>query len=66
MALAAKTLAKPLVAFVIAGNAAWVVGSVAVVLMFEVTALGLAFIVAQAAAVLVLAVLEWRARGRIY
>ncbi len=65
MALAAKTLAKPLVAFVIVGNAAWVIASIAVVLMLEVTTLGLAFIVAQAAAVLVLAVLEWRARGQI-
>ncbi|MBC8024546.1 MAG: hypothetical protein H7Y89_01015 [Steroidobacteraceae bacterium] len=66
MALAAKTLAKALVAIVIAGNTAWVIGSVAVVLMFEVTTLGLGFIVAQAAAVLTLAVLEWRARGQVY
>jgi hypothetical protein len=65
MALAAKTLAKPLVVVVIAGNVAWVVASVAVVWMFEMSALGLAFAVAQAAAVLVLAVLEWRARGQI-
>lgn len=66
MALAAKTLAKPLVASVIAGNAAWVVASVSWLLIFEVTTLGLAFIVAQAVAVSILAVLEWRARGRIH
>jgi hypothetical protein len=42
-----------------------VVASFAVVWMFEMSALGLAFAVAQAAAVLVLAVLEWRARGQI-
>ena len=65
MALAAKTLAKPLVAMVIAGNAAWVVASVALLPMFEVTTLGIAFILAQAVVVSGLAVLEWRARGRI-
>jgi hypothetical protein len=66
MALAAKTLSKPLVAIVVAGNVAWVIMSVAVVLMFEVTMLGLAFSVGQAVVVLLLAVLEWRARGQIY
>jgi hypothetical protein len=62
MALAAKTLAKPLASTVIAGNLAWVVASVGVVSMFDVTTLGLAFVLAQAAAVLALAMLEWRAR----
>jgi hypothetical protein len=65
MALAAKTLAKPLVAVVIAGNAAWVVASVGVLMMLDVTALGLVFIVAQAVVVSILAVLEWRAQGQI-
>jgi hypothetical protein len=62
MALAAKTLMKPLVSVVIAGNLAWIVASVAVGLMFAVTTLGFVFVVAQAAAVLALAMLEWRAR----
>lgn len=66
MALAAKTLAKPLVAIVIAGNVAWVFASLAVVLLFEVTTLGLAFLGAQAVAVSILALQEWRARDRVY
>jgi hypothetical protein len=61
MVLAARTLAKPLVGLVIAGNVAWIAGSVAVALRFEVTGLGIAFITAQAAAVAALVVLEWRA-----
>jgi hypothetical protein len=66
MTLAAKTLAKPLVAMVIAGNVAWVVASIALLSMFEVTTLGVAFVLAQAVAVSALAVLEWRARGQIW
>jgi hypothetical protein len=61
MALAAKSLAKPLVWLVIGGNAAWIAGSIAVTWMFELTGLGLAVVTLQAAAVALLAALEWRA-----
>jgi hypothetical protein len=44
---------------VIAGNAAWILGSVAVLLVASPTALGYAFIIAQAIAVAVLAELEY-------
>jgi hypothetical protein len=66
MALAARTLAKPLVWLVVAGNAAWIAASIAVTWMFAPTAMGLAFVTVQAAAVGVLATMEWRAsRGSI-
>jgi hypothetical protein len=61
MALAAKTLARPLVLLVVAGNVAWIAASIAVTWMFELTAMGLAFVTIQAAAVGVLATVEWRA-----
>jgi hypothetical protein len=61
MALAAKTLARPLVWLVIGGNAAWVAASIAVTWMFALTAPGLTFVTIQAAAVALLATLEWRA-----
>lgn len=44
---------------VIAGNIAWVAGSVAVLALFPVSALGTAFVLAQAVVVAVLAELEW-------
>jgi hypothetical protein len=43
---------------VVAGNAAWILGSVAVLLLTSPTALGYAFVIAQAIAVAVLAELE--------
>jgi hypothetical protein len=46
---------------VIAGNAAWVLASIGVLLMFDLTALGIAFVVVQAAVVLGLLVIERRA-----
>jgi hypothetical protein len=61
MALAAKNLSKPLVWFVIGGNAAWIVASIAVSRIFELTGIGLAFVTLQAAAIAVLVALEWRA-----
>jgi hypothetical protein len=61
MWLAVRTEATPLVWAVILGNLAWVAGSVIVAFAFEPTAIGLAFIVAQALFVGVLALLEWRA-----
>jgi hypothetical protein len=62
MLIAARKLSAPLVGVVIAGNAAWVVASVIVAFALEPTGLGVAFVLAQAAAVLVLLILEWRAR----
>jgi hypothetical protein len=46
---------------VVAGNAAWIAGSVVVLLVTSPTALGYAFVIAQAAAVAVLAELEYMA-----
>jgi hypothetical protein len=62
MLIAARKLSAPLVGVVIAGNAAWVVASVIVAFALEPTGFGVAFVLAQAAAVLVLLVLEWKAR----
>jgi hypothetical protein len=61
MLLAARTLSKPLVALVVAGNFAWAAGSVAVALAFETTVFGLVFMLAQALLVAALGVLEMRA-----
>lgn len=61
MALAAKTLAKPLSWLVVAGNLAWIGASIAVAWMFDLTGIGLAFLTAQAAAVGIIATGEWRA-----
>jgi hypothetical protein len=55
------TAPAPLVWLVVLGNAGWVVGSIAVLILAQPTTLGFAFVVAQAAAVAVLTVLEWRA-----
>lgn len=60
MAIAAMTLNRHLVRVVIAGNVAWVAASVAVLVLYEVTGLGAAFVLGQAVAVTVLAFLEWR------
>lgn len=61
MFIAARTLATPLVWVVILGNLAWALASVAVAFVFEPTAFGLAFTLAQGAAVALLGYLEWRA-----
>jgi hypothetical protein len=62
MLIAARKLSAPLVGVVIAGNAAWVVASVIVAFALEPTGFGVTFVLAQAAAVLVLLILEWKAR----
>lgn len=51
----------PVVWLIIGGNALWVLGSALVVLWFAPTPLGMAFLLAQAAVVAVLLVLEKRA-----
>ncbi len=61
MVMAARKLSTPLVWLVIAGNVAWAAASVVVAFAFEPTALGLAFVLAQAAVVAALGILEWRA-----
>jgi hypothetical protein len=61
MALAAQRLAKPLVWLVVVGNLAWIAASIAVAWMFALTGTGLVFVTLQAAAVAVLATVEWRA-----
>lgn len=63
MALLSRRQSAPvaLVWLVILGNAGWVVGSLAVLVLTTPTALGVAFVIAQAAAVAVLTVLEYRA-----
>jgi hypothetical protein len=58
MVLAAATLSTWLVRLVIAGNVAWIVASAAVLYVFSLSALGVAFVIVQAAAVAVLAALE--------
>lgn len=61
MVLTARTLAKPLVWTVVAGNFAWAIGSIVVAFALEPTAIGFAFIVAQALVVAALGWLEGRA-----
>ena len=63
MALAARTLAKPLAWMVIAGNVGWALASVVVAFEFDTTSFGLAFVLAQAALVAALGWMEWRALG---
>lgn len=59
-----ETAPAALVGLVVLGNAGWVAGSLAVLVATRATALGVAFVLVQAAAVAVLTVLEWRgARG---
>ncbi|MBX3637407.1 MAG: hypothetical protein KF683_18720 [Rubrivivax sp.] len=63
MALAARQRppASALVGLIVAGNLAWAVASGVVVAVADgLTAFGTAFVLLQAAAVLVLAALEWR------
>ena len=50
----------PMVLLGIVGNLAWVAASVAVIMMMQPTPIGIAFVAAQAAAVLLLAALEYR------
>lgn len=62
MAWAARQASPPAwaTALVVWGNLGWVVASVAVLFVYG-NPLGVAFVLAQAAAVAVLALLEWRA-----
>lgn len=62
MFLAARKTAPLLVWTIILGNVAWVLASIAVVFAFDVTGLGVAFVLAQAIAVLVLTVLELKTK----
>ena len=62
MVMAARSLSAPLVWLVILGNIGWAVASVVVAFAFEPTAFGLVFVLAQAAVVAALGVMEWRAR----
>ncbi len=55
---------RPLARLVVAGNAAWILGSVAVLLLTSPTALGYAFVIAQALAVAALAELEYLGLSR--
>lgn len=64
MLAAAFTLAPRLVWAVIIGNVAWVVASLAVVATVPLTGLGVAMVIGQAAAVALLAALEFLALGR--
>lgn len=51
------------VPLILAGNLAWVLASVALLVAFRPTVLGVAFVLLQGLAVLALAGLEWRAAG---
>jgi hypothetical protein len=62
MLFAARKPTQALVRMVMLGNAAWAAASVLFVFALAPTALGIAFLLAQAAAVLVLLTLEWKAR----
>ena len=62
MLLASRTRSAPLVWLVVMGNFAWAAASVAVVFAMEPTSIGVVVTLAQAAAVALLGVLEWRAR----
>lgn len=56
-----RALNRPLLLVAVMGNAAWVAGSLAVLAVTSPSTLGYAFVLAQAAAVAGLAVLEARA-----
>ena len=56
---------RALAGLVVAGNVAWAAASVAVCLLVMPTVLGEALVLAQAAAVAVLAALEWRGLRRL-
>lgn len=60
MALAAARPARPLVLLVVAGNVLWIIASIAVLAVATPTVLGGMIVIAQAAAVAVLAWLEAR------
>ncbi len=60
-----ETAPAPLVWLVVLGNAGWVAGSLAVLVLTAPTALGIAFVAAQAGAVAVLTVLEYRGLTRV-
>src|SRR5262249_60388502 len=62
MLLAASKPSTTLVRMVMLGNVAWVLASVMLVFALEPNALGVAFLLVQAAAVTVLLALEWRLR----
>lgn len=62
MAGAARTQARGLVWIVILGNFAWALASVAVAVTFTLTAIGMVFVLVQAAVVAGLGWLELRAR----
>lgn len=61
MFIAMRTLKTPLVWTVILGNFAWVAASLWVAFALEPSALGMVFVLAQAAFVAVLGILEMRA-----
>lgn len=61
MLLAARTPSRPLVWLVIFGNLAWAAGSLVVAFALTPTTPGLFAILAQAAAVALLGLMEWRA-----
>ena len=65
MFVASRTLAAFLVWTVIVGNFAWAAASIVVAFVFEPTALGFAFVLAQAAVVALLGSLEWRAANQV-
>ena len=54
-----EDVSRPLTWIVILGNAAWVLGSALVLVVLSPSALGYAFVIAQAIAVLLLAELEY-------
>ncbi len=58
-----RTIPQVLLWVAVLGNAAWVVASVAVLTLFPANALGYAFVLAQAAVVAILTMLEARALG---
>jgi hypothetical protein len=60
LAAGARSPSRGLTLLVILGNAAWVVASIAVLMLIEASALGVAVVLAQAAVVAALLVLERR------
>jgi hypothetical protein len=68
MWIAARLASRaPLLArLVVAGNVAWVIASIAVVVEFNPAPIGWLFVVAQAAAVVVIAALEYRGLRAIH
>ncbi len=56
----ARPVPMPLLRLIVAGNAAWVAASLAVLALVPLAGLGVGFIAAQAAAVAVLAIVEAR------